>query len=138
MDKIINKILFYTKIILLLIVFTVTLYILFMKMDIYSKNIISLLPMFIPLLLVLIIFIFSLFLNIGKNNLFFNIVCVLVLLSIIIIDYRTLYDSNIISKVRFNFNYFDLLVNKMIFMLYLIFISNILLIIYDKKNKIHS
>ncbi len=138
MDKVINKILFYIKIIFLLIAFTITLYILFMKMDTYELSILSILPMFIPLLLLLIVFIFSLFLNVGKDNTFFNIVGVLVLLAIIIIDYRTLFDNNIISKTKLNFIFFDTLVIKMKIMLYLTFISNILLIIYEKKKKIHS
>ena len=138
MDKVINKILFYIKIIFLLIAFTITLYISFMKIDTYELSILSMLPIFIPLLLVSIVFIFSLFLNIGKNNTFFNIVGVLVLLAIIIIDYRTLFDNNIISKTKLNFIFFDSLVLKMKIMLYLTFISNILLIIYEKKKKIHS
>ncbi len=138
MDKVINKILFYIKIIFLLIAFTITLYILFMKMDTYELSILSILPMFIPLLLLLIVFIFSLFLNVGKDNTFFNIVGVLVLLAIIIIDYRTLFDNNIISKTKLNFIFFDTLVIKMKIMLYLTFISNILLIIYEQKKKIHS
>ena len=109
-----------------------------MKIDTYELSILSMLPIFIPLLLVSIVFIFSLFLNIGKNNTFFNIVGVLVLLAIIIIDYRTLFDNNIISKTKLNFIFFDSLVLKMKIMLYLTFISNILLIIYEKKKKIHS
>jgi hypothetical protein len=138
MDKIFNRILFYTKIIFLLIAFTITLYILFMKMDTYELGITSILPISIPLLLVLIVFVFSFFFNIGKENMFFNIVCVLVLLAIIIIDYRTLFDSNIISKTKLNFNFFNISETKIKIMLYLTFISNILLIIYEKKNKIHS
>jgi hypothetical protein len=138
MDKIFNRILFYTKIIFLLIAFTITLYILFMKMDTYELGITSILPISIPLLLVLIVFVFSFFFNIGKENMFFNIVCVLVLLAIIIIDYRTLFDNNIISKTKLNFNFFNISETKIKIMLYLTFISNILLIIYEKKNKIHS
>lgn len=138
MDKVINKILFYTKIILLLVAFIITLYILLIKVDTYKESALSIISLFIPMLLLSIVFVFSLFLNVGKNNLFFNIACVLVLLSIIVIDYRTIFDGNIISKTKFNMYYFDLFVNKIKIMLYLTFISNVLLIIYEKKNKIHS
>ncbi len=138
MDKIINKILFYTKMVFLLITFTITLYILFMKMDSFNLSFLSIFPMFIPLFLVLIAFVFSFFLNVGNDNIFFNTACVLVLLSVIIIDYRTIFDSNIISKTKFNFQYFDLSTLKIQIMLYLTFISNILLVIWEKKNKIHS
>ena len=138
MTELINKIFFYTKVVFLLIAFAITLYILLMRMDINGLSIFSIIPLFIPLLLLLIVFVFSFFLNIGNDNIFFNLVCVLVLLSIIIIDCRTIFDSNIISKFQLNLNYFDILTNKIKIMLYLTFISNILLIIYDKKNKIHS
>ncbi len=138
MDKIINKILFYTKMVFLLITFTITLYILFMKMDSFNLSFLSIFPMFIPLFLVLIAFVFSFFLNVGNDNIFFNTACVLVLLSVIIIDYRTIFDSNIISKTKFNFQYFDLSTLKIQIMLYLTFISHILLVIWEKKNKIHS
>ena len=138
MDKIINKILFGTKIICLLVAFTITLYILLIRMDTYELSVLSIIPLFIPMLLLLITFVFSLFLNIGKNNIFFNIACVLVLLAIIVIDYRVLFDHNIISKTNINLYFFDLASNKIKVMLYLSFISNILLMIYEKKNKIHS
>ena len=138
MDKLINKILFYSKIVLLLIAFTLTLYILFIKVDLYELSITSILPLFIPLLLVLIVFVFSFFLNITKDNAFFNIACILVLIAIIIVDYRTIFDNNIISKTKINIYFFDLATNKIKIMLYLTFISNILLIIYEKKKKIHS
>ena len=138
MDKIINKGLFLMKILILLVAFTVTLYILFIRMDIYELSALSLFPIFIPSLLLLIIFIFGLFLNIGKNNMFFNVICITVLLSILVIDYRTLFDTNIISNTKINLHYFDLFINKIEIMLYLTFISNILLIIYEKKKKIHS
>ncbi len=138
MNNIVNKILFCSKIVLLLIAFTITLYILLMRMDSYDLSTMSIFPLFIPLLLVLIAFVFSIFLNIGKDNIFFNIVCVLVLLSIVIIDYRTVFDSNIISKTALNIYFFDSFTNKIKFMLYLLFVSNFLIMIYEKKDKIHS
>lgn len=138
MNKVINKILFYAKIVFLLIAFVITLYILLMRMDMLDLNVLSIFPLFIPLLLVLIVFVFSLFLNIGKDNTFFNITCVLVLLAIIIIDYRTVFDNNIISNTKINIRFFEMTSNKIMIMLYLTFISNILLAIYEKKNKIHS
>ncbi len=138
MDKIINVILFGLKIIFLLIAFVITLYILLIRMDTLELGISSILPLFIPLLLVLITFVFSFFLNIGRDNIFFNLTCVLVLLAIIIIDYRTIFDSNIISKTAINLRFFDLASSKMAIMLYLTFISNILLMFYEKKIKMHS
>ena len=140
MVNLINKILIYIKIILLLIVFTVTLYILLLRMDYNELSVLSLLPMFIPLFLVLVGFVFSYFLNKGNDNIIFNISSVLVLIAIIVILYRTLFDSNIISQYTINLNYFDNYTFKIETILYLTFIAN-LMIIYDKKeknNKIHS
>ncbi len=138
MSKLINKILFYSKIVFLLIAFVLTLYILLIRMDTNDLSALSIFPLFIPLLLVLIVFVFSFFLNIGNDNIFFNIVGVLVLLAIILIDCRTIFDNNIISNTKINLNFFDIQTSKIKIMLYLTFISNILLMIYEKKNKIHS
>ena len=138
MDKLINRILFISKIILLIIAFVVSLYISLIKMDTYELSILSIVPLFLPLLLVLIAFVFSFFLNIARENTLFNIVCILVLLAIIIIDYRTIFDKNIISNTIINLRFFDLEAGKIEIMLYLTFISNVLLIIYDKKIKMHS
>lgn len=140
MVKLINKILLYTKIVFLLIAFTITLYILLMKMDYTDNNILSIMPLFIPLFGVLTVFVFSFFLNKADNNLLFNIGCVLVLLAIIIIDYRTIFDKNIISISEIRFNYFDGQVMRIKIMLYLTIIGNILLFLKDtkEKNKIHS
>ena len=138
MDKLINRIWFISKIVLLSIAFVVSLYISLIKIDTYELSILSIVPLFLPLLLVLIAFVFSFFLNIAKENTLFNIVCILVLLAIIIIDCRTIFDKNIISNTIINLRFFDLAAGKIEIMLYLTFISNILLIIYDKKIKMHS
>ena len=140
MIKIINKILIYTKIILLLIAFTITLYILLLRMDYTSLGIGSILPLFIPLLLVLIVYVFSYFLNKGNDNIFYNVASILVLLSIIVIDYRTIFDNNINSIYNINVGYFVVHSLKIEIMLYLTFLGNLMLIINEKKknNKIHS
>ena len=140
MIKLINKLLFYTKVVFLLIGFIITLYILLMRMDIDNSNILSVVPLFIPLFGVLSVFVFSFFLNKGNNNIIYNISCVLVLLSIIIVDYRTLFDNNIISVTKLNLNYFDGQTVKIKLILYLTIIGNIMLIIKEIKEnkKIHS
>ena len=140
MIKLINKILIYNKIVFLLIAFTITLYILFLRMDYLDLGIGSLLPLFIPLLLVLIGYVFSYFLNKANDNIFYNISCVLVLLAIIVIDYRTVFDHNIISIYNINIGYFNIHTLKIEVMLYLTFIGNLMLFYKEKKQsiKIHS
>ena len=135
MNKIINKILFYVKVIFLLIAFVVTLYIMLMKNDINGSSMLSLISLFIPLLAVLTVFVFSLFLNNGNDNMFFNICCVLVLIAIIIIDYRTIFDKNIVSQYKLNIIYFDGQIMHIKIMLYLIFIGNLMLVFKEKKEK---
>ena len=140
MSNILNKILFYTKVVFLLIAFTVTLYILLMRMDINGSSILSIMPLFIPLFGVLTLFVFSFFLNKGNSNLLFNIACVLVLLAIIIIDYRTIFDNNIISETKINITYFDGQIFRIKVILYLTIIGNLMLTIKEIKEnkKIHS
>ena len=140
MQDLINKSLFVLKIILLLIAFSITLYILLLKMDYYGNNILSIIPLFIPLFLVLVIMVVSFFMNIGNKNIFFNISSFLSLVAIIIIDFRTLFDKNIINNYGavVNFTFFDMQSAKLMFMLYLVFICNLLLCYSDKKDKIHS
>ena len=142
MSKFINRFFFYSKIFLLLIAFVVTIYILLLKVDFYNESIMVLLRMFLPLLLVLTSFVVSFFFNRGNDNLFFNIACFLVLIAIIIIDYRTLLDTNIIPDygTKYNFLYFNSNIIRIKIMLYLTFMGNLLLLFNEKKknNKIHS
>ena len=109
-------------------------------MDYSELSIFSLFPLFFPLLLVLTIFVFSYFLNKGNDNIFYNIACVLVLIAIIVVDYRTIFDKNIISIYNINVSYFNSLTLKIEVMLYLTFIGNLMLILKEKKQikKIHS
>ena len=133
MSKILNKILFYSKIVLLLIAFVVTLYILLIRMDTNGLSAWSIFPLFIPMFFVLMVFVFSFFLNISNDNIWFNLICVLVLLSIIVVDYRTVFDHNIISNTVINLNYFDIQTSRIKIMLYFMFAGNILLAIIEKK-----
>ena len=108
MKKIINSFLFYSKIILLLIAFTLTLYIIFSMNAYYRRNVINIILVGIPLFLVLLMFVLSIFKDTVKDNLFFNLASVLSIVAIIIIDYRTIFDSNMVlwidSKMNFLFS----------------------------------
>lgn len=137
MSKFINRFFFYSKIVLLLISFITTIYIFLLKRDFYNEEITSLIEIFIPLLLVLICFVVSFFFNKGNDNLFFNITCFFVLLAIIIINYRTLFDKNIVSNygTKYNFSYFSVQIIKMKIMLYLTFLGNLFLLYHEKRKK---
>ena len=96
--KTINKVFFYLKIFLLLIAFSFSLYISFMRMDFMSSSILSVLPTFIPFLVLLIIFVITMFNNKG-NKLYYNVASTMAFIAIIIITFRTIFDKNIIPLI---------------------------------------
>lgn len=137
MINLINKILFYGKVILHIVVFCLTLYILFRMYDYYKDSVTNVFMVFLPMLLVSIVFVVSFFFEIGSKNTFVNLANFLALLSIAIICLRTLFDKNMIMGIKDNINYYyfqnQLLQIKLLS--YLIFIGNSLLIYQEKNNK---
>ena len=139
MYDLINKILFYAKTIVLLVVFSLTLYIAFMMQDYYGNQIYNLVSLFVPMLLILIIFVVSFFFQEGNNNIFFNVSCFGALLAIAIIGYRTIFDKNMLMHVEgnLNFYYFQNQIKQIKILSYLIFLGNLFLIYKEKlKTKI--
>ena len=137
MKKIINSLLFYSKIILLLVAFTLTLYIIFSMNAYYQNNAVNILLIGIPLFLVLLMFVLSIFNDNIKDNLLFNLSCFLAIVAIIIIDYRTIFDSNMVLWIdsKMNFYYFSSTLKVVKLLSYLIFIGNILLFLKERKEK---
>lgn len=136
MIKTISKLLFYLKIFLLLTAFSLVLYISFMKMDFMSSNVLAILPFFIPFLLLLILSVIGFAFNKGNSNLLYNLSCVLSFLAIIIISLRALIDKNIIQYgTSINYNFFTSQEVRIKLLLYLMIISNIGLLYYEKKQK---
>ena len=134
--KIVNKILFYAKTILMLISFSLTMYISLMKMDFMSSNILAIIPFFIPFLILLVLSVISIVFNKDNDNILFNFVCILSFLAIIIISLRTLFDKNIIQYgTSINYNFFINQEIRMKLLLYLIIGCNGCLIL-KKKNVI--
>ena len=139
MINLINKILFYTKVVLFLVAFSFVLYITLIKMDYSSSNLLVVLPMFVPFFLLLILIVFGFFLNVGNNNFLYNLSSCLAFLSMIIISIRTIFDQNIIPyPFKMNINFFTFQEVRIKILLYLILIGDICLIYQDKKVKIHS
>ena len=132
--KTINKMFFYLKIFLLLISFSFSLYIAFMKMDYMSSNILAVLPTFIPFLVLLIIFVISMFNN-KDNKLYYNIVSTLAFIGITIITFRTIFDKNIIAyPAQININFYNAQEGKIKLLLYLMILGNIILLYYQRKR----
>ena len=140
MLKILNRIIFFTKVFLLLIDFVLTLYIMLMMNSVYQNEIVSLLFTCLPLFCVLIIFVISFFFKEGDNNTIFNISSLLALITILIITYRTIFDQNMVMwiKSNMNFYYFRNQIKIIKILGYSIFIGNLLIIYHDKKLKIKN
>ena len=135
--KIINKVLFYVKVIFLLVAFSLALYIGMINMDSFNEMFLVLIIRILPYLLLLILFVVTFFFN-YENNILCNGSSLLTFIACIIIYLRTIFDKNIIDLEPISKLYYDGLNSKIQILLYLILVSNILLIYYNKKNKIHS
>ena len=136
MKKLINSILFYGKIILLLIAATLTLYIIFSMNDYYRRNVINILFVAVPLFLILLFFVLSLFKDEIKDNLLFNIASILGVVAIIIIDYRTIFDRNMVLWIdsQMNFYFFNNALRGIKIISYLILMGNIMLFLQKRKT----
>ena len=135
MLKVIDKILFYFKVIVHVAVFVLVLYIMLMMNDYYGNSFSNIVSLFIPMLLVLVGFVVSFFFNKGNKNIFFNIANTIALLSIMVICLRTLFDKNMVMGIKDNINYyyFQNQIIQIKILGYMIFMGNVLLIYKDKK-----
>ncbi len=108
-----------------------------------NKSLLDAIGVFLPFALVLLVFIISMIMHskLSKSKLLFNFVSCLVFVVTIIIGLRSMFDKNMLLyyKYQINFNptFFADNLSAIEFMLYMIFVSNVLLIICDilKKKK---
>ncbi len=141
MIDLVNKLIFYFKVILLIIIFTLTLYILLSMNSYYgSNNIINFVVMCLPFILLLFIFVFSFLYKKGEKNTFFNVASTIALIAILIIDYRTIFDKNMVLWIKgnMNFYYFENQMLQMEILSYAMVIGNSILIIHEKYNNIEN
>lgn len=134
MLKLLNKILFYGKIVLHIIAFCFVFYIMLRMQDYYHSGFLDLILLFIPMFLITIVFVVSFFFDKGNKNAFFNVACFLSLLAIVIICARVLFDKNMILgiKDKINFYFFQNQISQIKLLYYMTFIVNCLLIYQDK------
>ena len=106
-----------------------------------GKDIIDSFKIFIPYLLILILFVINLFARQKSvtQNIFYNITCTLVFVTIIVVGLRSMFDENMVLREQLgrniNFNFFDYFIPFMKIMLYGLSISNIFLMFTGKKKK---
>ena len=138
MEKIINGFFSILKFLLLLVCFMVTFYIIMNMYQRLEKNIIECIPTMLPYVILLFLFILNfIFKQKSVNNcMFYNISCCFAFMVILFAAYRSIFDSSMVMILKLgyhiNFNYFADVIAPMKAMLYLLIISNILLILIGK------
>lgn len=143
MIKIFNKLFCIIKIIMLCLCFMITLYVLFYMYHNLGKNpfgnsFFEFFGTLFPFVLLLILFTinFSLKQKYITNNIFYNCSCVIALISIFYIGFRTLYDQNMIfwakDSFNINFNYFSDQITQVKVLVYLMSVTNIWLMIQNR------
>ena len=111
MTKILNKLIYILKNILLPLTFMATIYItVFMfkrlEKDIFGANLFEFLKVVIPFIILLILILVNSFLNIKtvKDNIFYNLTSFIVLITISIFCYRALLDQNMFLWHKYGYN----------------------------------
>ena len=130
MKKIINRILFVSKMFLFLFSFLMCFY-LFLLMNNYDKfSVLSIILGFLPFFLVLLVFVFSWAFKKGVDNTIFNIVNLLAFIVILFVLIRTFFDKNMVYIVnkKINYYYFHHELPMIKTLLYLILLGNVLML----------
>ena len=139
MIKIINLLLCILKMIMLLVCFVFSFYIIANMYRRLDKDIVDSIKNFVPFVFLFVMFSINLILKqkAVNENIFYNITCFLGLSVILFAIYRTLCDKNMIVMLRMgyniNFNYFADIIAPMKVILYGLSVSNIFLILSDSK-----
>lgn len=135
MIKIINAILSFLKVILLLVCFVFTFFIIINMYRRLDKNVVDAVSNFIPFVLLFILFAINMIFRQKSVNkcFFYNITCCLVFTMILFAVYRTFFDRNMVVMIRLgydiNFNYFADIIAPIRAMLYILCVCNVLLMI---------
>ena len=125
------------KMIMLLVCFVFTFYIIINMYNRLGKDILGGMSNFIPFVILFILFSINFVFHQKSVNecTFYNITCCLVFLMLLFSIYRTFCDSNMLMVLRLgykiNFNYFSDMIAPMRFMLYALSVSNVLLMVTD-------
>lgn len=141
MKRAFNLLFYILKFLLLIAAICITLFILIRINIRLEKSIASILPLFIPFILLLILFIVNMmFKQEGvTKNLFYNLSCCLVFITIVLVGIRAMFDTNMVLNQKYgygiDFNYFDNFISYIKIMLYGLFIGNIFFMFVEKEKK---
>lgn len=137
MIKIVNTIFSFLKVILLLVSFVFSFFIIINMYRRLEKDMIEAIFNFIPFILLFILFAINIIFKQKSVNdcFFYNITCCLVFGMLLFAVYRTFFDRNMVVMIRLgydiNFNYFADVIAPMRAMLYILSVSNVLLMFED-------
>ncbi len=152
MTKILNKMFYYLKNIMLPLLMFATIYIVMMmfqrlEKEPFGANFGEFLGIILPFIVLIILLIVNTFLKHDevRNSLFYNLVSFMVMLTIAIFCYRAMFDKNMVMwhryKYNINFTYFTDQIAPFKVMLYLLSFSNVMLIIkgyLNNKDKVKN
>ena len=140
MKKIFNGLFYVLKFLLLIAAFALSLFI-FIRMNMrLNKDIVSVLPQFIPFFLLLVLFIINMIFKQESVTkcLFYNLTCCLVLTTIVLVSLRSIMDTNMVLNEKYgygiDFNFFDNFLAYIKIMLYGLSIANVLFMFREKDN----
>ncbi len=135
MIKVLNAILSFLKIILLLVCFVFSFFIIINMYRRLEKDMVDAVFNFIPFAILFILFAINMIFRQKNVNgcFFYNITCCLVFGMILFAVYRTFFDRNMVVMIRLgydiNFNYFADVIAPMRAMLYILCVCNVLLML---------
>ena len=148
MIEILNKILYYVKLLLLLASFGFTFYIVVFMYQRLDKNILDAFSVFLPFAILFVMYAINMILNqkAVKDSVFFNFVSCMVFVWTecwlcigTCCGYRAVADDFMIAKIRLgydiNFNYFSDMIAPFKIMLYGLSVADIFLILAGVKRK---
>lgn len=141
MKKIINGFLMVIKVIFLLISFVFTFNIVLRMYERLGKNYLDSIPVFIPYIVLFMAFSINIVLRQKRVNncIFYNLTCCLVFAMLIFCGYRAMTDEYMLLYIRLgnyniNFNYYADIIAPLKVMLYLLSISNLMLMFTGKEK----
>jgi len=140
MNKILNKLFYYLKNIMLPFLLIATIYIIMfmfqrLEKDIFGANLMEFVAVIAPYVILLILIVINMFLDQKsvKDSLFYNITSFLVMVTITIFCYRAIMDKNMYLWYKYgynlNFNYFADQIATIKLMLYGLSFANIILMV---------
>ena len=142
MIKIINSILYIFKYLLLILCFSLGGYIVLYMYQRLNKSLMDSIFLALPFLILFVLFAINMLANQKRvtGNLFYNLTCCFVFLVVLFIEYRAIFDSNMIANSKLgyniNFNYFADNISAIKVMVVGLIIGNLLFMLRtDTKNK---